>query len=57
MIDAAENIKDGFNGIAIYYLNFTAAATSSSWVNYIDTFTVNKLSSLAVLTTINSIDI
>lgn len=55
IIDGAEDIKMGFNGIAIYYLDFTATATSI--VRYIDTFTTAKFSFLALLTTINSIDI
>ena len=28
-----------------------------NWANYIDTFTLDKLSSLTVLSTINSIDV
>eukprot|EP00828_Plagiopyla_frontata_P047300 TRINITY_DN86_c0_g3_i4.p1 TRINITY_DN86_c0_g3~~TRINITY_DN86_c0_g3_i4.p1 ORF type:complete len:2368 (-),score=118.49 TRINITY_DN86_c0_g3_i4:393-7496(-) len=57
ILDAAENIQDKFNGIHIFYLNFTPTSTFNQWANYIDTFTLDRLSSKSLLSTINYVDI
>lgn len=57
VIDGGVELKDEFNGIHIFYLNFTATTTYRSWINYVDTFTLDKLSSYAIVKCINSIDI